>query len=374
MEQNRHRGWSRNARALAFLLTALTIGLGLFGIREMIGPLTIAALLAYLLLPAVNLVRRKLGISRRLAVPIVYLVFLTALVLTVVNMAPVVARQARSMTGVFRVRLPMFLDSLLEPAGAFGLERQLESFLVELRQSTSMLLNTQRVFRILNAASTNLAWLMLILVVTYYLLLDWERLVEWGLRQAPPGYRRDLRLLHADISVIWQAYLRGQILVMLLLGLLSGLGAAAIGLPRAALLGLLAGLLALIPSVGPTITLAIASTIAWLEGSAFLDISNGWFTLLTILVFSLVQVVEGFVLTPQIMGRRLRIHPGVVIVAVIGALTIGSALLALIIVPLLASLAVLLRYVRNRIYGLEPWGPAALPQAPDGKPDPPATG
>jgi predicted PurR-regulated permease PerM len=93
------------------------------------------------------------------------------------------------------------------------------------------------VFRFVRGATSNGVWVLVILVTTYYLLRDWERLREWLVRLAPEAYQPDVRRLHQEIKDIWQAYLRGQLLVMLLVGILTGLASAALGLPGAATLG-----------------------------------------------------------------------------------------------------------------------------------------
>lgn len=331
----------------------------MFTLKPMLGPATIAALLAYLLYPAVLFIEKKFRLSHRTAVPLVYFLILSLIVITVTSFAPILGRQAQSLTRRLQEALPEVESLLMEPAQAWGVEESLSSFLDEIQSTTRQVFDAQRVFKIINSASTNLAWLFLILAMTYYLLLDWPRLRDWIYRQFPQEYRMDIVTLHAGIRALWQAYLRGQLLVITLLGLISGIGAFLIGLPKAILLGFIAAFLAIIPSLGPFITLIIAVIIAWFEGSTYLPISNALFVLLTIAVFSGVQFLEGAWFQPQIMGQRLKIHPGVVIFAVVGALTLGSALLALIIVPFLASVSIIFRYMRDKVYGVDPWIPEA---------------
>jgi predicted PurR-regulated permease PerM len=190
-------------------------------------------------------------------------------------------------------------------------------------------------------------------------LQDWERLREWLIRLAPEAYQSDARRLLKDIKAIWQIHLRGQLLLMLLVGVLTGLGSVAIGLRHAMLLGLLTGGLDLIPSLGPIVAMVVAVAVAWFEGSTYLPLSKAWFTVVVIALYILVQQVENIWLQPRIMGRRLRMHPGLVFVAVAGALTLAGTVVALIIVPLLASAGMVGRYVHRRMLGLEPWPEAA---------------
>jgi len=267
----------------------------------------------------------------------------------------IVISQARSLSLELQGIGVQLEDALASPVTFLGFYLPLDEALMELEEVLSQLLKPERVFKVAKAATTNLAWILVILVTPYYLLQDWERLREWLIRLAPEAYQPDVRRLHEEIKGVWRAYLRGQLLLMLVVGVLSGLGSAAVGLPGAVALGLLAGALALIPSLGPTVALVIAVVIAWFEGSVYLPLSNAWFTVVVIALYNLVQLVENVWLYPRIMERSLRLHRGLVFVAVVSALTLAGALVALIIVPLIGSAVVVGRYVHRRVLGLEPW-------------------
>ena len=115
----------------------------------------------------------------------------------------------------------------------------------------------ERIFRIILSSTSNIVWAIVIIITTFHLLRDWERLREWVFGFVQDNQQTQFRTLHKELKKIWQSYLRGQLLVMFFIGLLSGIGSAMIGLPNALLLGFLAGTLALIPNLGPTITTII---------------------------------------------------------------------------------------------------------------------
>jgi predicted PurR-regulated permease PerM len=191
-------------------------------------------------------------------------------------------------------------------------------------------------------------------VTTYHLLRDWERLKEWLIGKAPAAIQLDLRHLRREIEGVWQAYLRGQLLLMLVVGLLTGLTTAAVGLRGALILGLLAGALDLIPSLGPIAVTAMAASMAWFEGSTYLPVSNDWLTVIVIALCALVQFLQETWLHPRIIGHSMRLHPGLVFVVVVGALALGGATIALIAVPLLCSAVVIGRHVwRNTLRGAQ---------------------
>jgi predicted PurR-regulated permease PerM len=232
----------------------------------------------------------------------------------------------------------------------FGYDLQFDSFVEDLRITTNQFFKPERIFRVIKGATTNLVWLLVIFVTSYYLLHDWELLREWLFRLAPVAHQADLRHLHNDIKSLWEAYFRGQLLLMTIVGLFSGFTALAIGLPRAALVGLLAGVLDFIPSIGPTVATGAAAFIAWLEGSTVLAISNYWFVYVVVLCFAIIQLMENLWLQPYIFGRRVHLHRGIVFVAILGALTLGSALLALVIVPTIGSARLIGGYLHHHVF------------------------
>jgi predicted PurR-regulated permease PerM len=347
--------WSTTARivVLVSVLAGLTWFVSVAG--PLIGPLTIAALLAYALSPAVTLVKAKTGWSQRRVVGVVYMVFLTIVVAAPATAVPFAVEQTRALLAELdRVRLQL-VELVESQVTVGGFVLPLRDWAARLGSLGVDMLSPERVFRVIRGATSNLGWVLLILVTAFYLLRDWERLWAWLVHLAPEAYQSDVRRLHQEVEVVWQAYLRGQIVVMVVVGLLTGLVSAAIGLPGALALGLLAGLLDMVPSLGPAVTAVVAVGVAWFEGSTFLPISNFWFTLLVIGLYVLIQQVENVWVQPRVMSRRVALHPGLVFVAIVGSLALSGALVALISVPLLASIGVVGRYVHRRLLGLDPW-------------------
>jgi predicted PurR-regulated permease PerM len=300
-----NQGWSRALRYLALIMLLMTLAWVLLAVRALIGPLIMAALLAYVLNPAVTLIKTRTRLRHNASVSLVYLLFLAVLAAILVSLVPIVAEQARRVAlelQVVRIRLE---EALVSPVTFLGFELPLDELLVEIDGVSAPLFKPQRVLRTMMAATANLAWIMVILVTAYHLLRDWERLREWLIRLAPEAYQPDARRLLKEIKAVWQAHLRGQLLLMLLVGFLTGLGSAAIGLRHAMLLGLLAGGLDLIPSLGPIVAMVIAVAVAWFEGSTYLLLSKSWVVAMVIALYILVQQMENIWLQPRVMGRRL---------------------------------------------------------------------
>lgn len=337
----------------------------IFTYRVLIGPLVIAALLAYLLYPGVTWIAKRTHLDRRQIVPLVYIAFVGALILVSVYLSPIIIQQARMLANG--------LQTIPEQIGIFesdlevtlGYKVPMESIWIDLQSDAIQVLKPDRVFKVIKAASTNIIWVLVIFVTSFYLIRDWERLRKFLFFLAPVDYQADIQHLYQEIKAVWRAYLRGQLLIMFLIGLLSGLGATAIGLPGAVILGILAGTLALIPTLGPAIATIFAAIIAWTQGSTYLDIPNTIVAVLAVAIFQVVQLIEGVWLTPQIIGKRLQLHPGLVLIAVIGSLVTLGATMALIVAPLIGSLEAIIRYSRIKRAGLDLWSIEEIAQSAD---------
>jgi predicted PurR-regulated permease PerM len=341
--------WNIQTRYFILVILLLITAVVIYYARPLIAPLMVAALLAYVLDPAVELFMRRTGQTRRLVVPLVYAGFLIALAAIPAIFTPVIYAQ---------------LDAIQSEVIHF--QESLETFLIQtnltgffqvddISEIFSFLYNPAQIFGVMLAATENLAWILIIAVTTFYILLDWDRLRTFLLELPPEPYRQDIQILYTRLRGIWQAYLRGQLLLMTIVGTLSWLVGSLVGLPDALLIGILAGALDVIPSLGPIIALVIATLVALFQGSYYLALSNIWFALLVFGLFFLIQIVENIWLRPRILSHSLRLHPALVFVAIIGALALAGVVAALVIVPVIKSSEVLGSYLIRRMLGLDPW-------------------
>lgn len=352
-----HDSWSRTTRYIAFFVMLAGFIWFMWLIQNLLAPLIIAGLLAFVLNPIVGYVNNISKLPRQWVVTLVYVVIIGALTIVTVTFAPVAVEQAQGLTAELQIVQAEIVSTLNTQADNLGLDLDFDRFSTDLEALFSSSLSTDQIFRFVQATSQNLVWILIILVSTFYLLQDWHRLREWLIELAPDMYRADARRLYGQIKETWQAYLWGQIVLMLIIGVLSGVASAAVGLPGSAVvLGLIAGVLDIVPSAGPAVAMAIATAVAWYQGApAYMNLSDVWFAMLLLGVFVAIQTIENIWLRPRIMGRSLKMHPGVVFVAVMGSLAIGGILIALVIIPTIGTLSIVGYYLRARIFGQDPW-------------------
>jgi predicted PurR-regulated permease PerM len=349
--------WSTFTRAVVAAVSLLLIGLFIYAIHPMIEPIIIAILLAYILNPLVRLVITHTKLSHRWAVAFVYFSCLALLIVIPSILAPIAVRQATGLSAYF-IRIEAELEEYLaNPIILFNQQIFLGQLLADLLAMTSESFApaAEGAIAVIESTSTSFAWLLVILVSTYYLILDGERLVAWIVRLVPTPTQPDIIRLLKEIDVIWRSYLQGTLVLMFIVGVTFMVVWSAMGLPGALILGLLAGVLTVIPEVGPTIAAILAVLVALFQGSDFLPISNFWFAVLIFGVYFVLIQIKSIWLRPRIMGYFLSMNEGLIFVAIIGAVVLWGILGALLIVPLLATLGVIAHYVRCRLLNLDPW-------------------
>ena len=347
--------WSRTSRYFLLTLVLAILVWFIVAARALIGPLVISALLAYVLNPAVVFFNKKAKLPRKWVVLFVYLVSLAIIITLAVVFAPIIPDQVASLITELQKILIQIEEPLSQPIAFFGFQLTFDNLLANPEVLSADFIRPDLILEIARSASENLAWLLVILVTTYYIMQDWPRLRNWLLNLSPSFISDDVRRLYDEISTIWQKYLVGQLRLMIIIGLVTGLASAAVGLPGAVAFGFLAGLLDIILTVGPTIAMIIAGLVAYFAGSTFLPLSNTWFMILVAAIFLAIKLFEDVWLRPRIMGHTLKMHPAVVFIAIMGALAMAGILVALIIIPVVASVGIIGHYLYCRILEIEPW-------------------
>ncbi len=352
--------WDNTFRYIVMVVSLILLAATLWYIRDIFQPLVSAALIAYLLSPLINQVARLTGLKRKPSANIVFFSVLAVLISLLVTVIPTLLDEVQIFLEDLNATLDTYQQSLTKPILAFGIPVYLDGFIPAVRASLSgtIIPKPAQVWQILQTTSRGFLWFLITIVSTYHLMTEWDRLREWLIGVAPDSYQRDIRRLYQEIKGVWLGYLAGQVRLVVILAIIYSVTWALIGLPGALIIGLLAGFLNLVPELGPGLTAVMAVLVAWLEGSNFLPMSNGWFALLTGGVYLILNNFKTIYLQPRILGKSVFLHEGIVFVAIIAAIVLQGILGVLIVVPLLASLIIIGRYVRRKLLGLKPFDDA----------------
>ena len=368
---------ARFYRRLQWLAVAVLAGWLLWLLAPVLSPFVFAALLGWLGDPLVDRIERR-GLSRNTAVLLVFGGMMLALVLALVLLLPLLERQVVTLVQ----SLPRYRDWLvgtvlpwLERRTGLQLLAWLDpERLIELVRShwqqaggvarTVLGYLSRSGFALLGVVAN----VVLLPVLTFFFLRDWDLFVERVAALVPRDHEATVSRLALASSEVLGGFLRGQFLVMLILGVLYGVGLWAAGLDLGVLIGVLAGLLTFVPYLGP-------ATVVVCGGIASLVQYGDWPHLLGVLaVFGVGQVIESYWLTPKLVGDRIGLHPVAVIFAVLAGGQLFGFLGMLLALPVAAVANVLLhyaveRYRASRIYRGEQ--PVVIQVADAGSQEPP---
>ena len=362
MSANPHdadRAFIQRAVRLAIIGVAITgaVLALLWVLAGALTPLMAAFVLAYLFDPVIDEFERR-GIGRRVAIFLLLALAGVALFAFAFFVVPRMQHEIVTLSA----RLPGYLEGALDRAAPrveswFGvtIPRSIEEGLERLHSDGLKLLldgargMLERSLGVVTGTVGALVALLVIPVIAYYLLVEFDHIKRVFLGWVPRAYQDRVAAKARVVDTLVSGFVRGQLLVCGILGLLYGAGFAAIGVDLAIGIGFASGLLAIIPYVGGAFALGSAALLCLLEWGIDLHLALvvGWYLA--------VQTLEGFVLVPRIVGRSVGMHP----VTVIVALLIGGDLLGflglLVAVPLAAVAQVFLRdgleaYRRSPLY------------------------
>ena len=333
---------------LLWLSVGLALLLLLWLLTPVLSPFAAAAVIAYMLNPGVDWLERH-RMPRALAV----LVAISGVALLIAALLLIVLPVLAEEMPVLHERLPVLLlkiDSTIGPwlrqMGLGGrldfaaLQRLVTAKLASGDGSTTVLLTWLRI-----GGSALLGWagtLFLIPVVLFYLLLDWHRMIQRIDDSVPRRWHAQVAGMAVDVDALLAQYLRGQLLVMLLLATYYSSALMIAGFDVALPVGMLTGLLVFIPYVGFGFGLVLAIVAAILQ-------FDGWDGLVAVaIVYSLGQFLESFLLTPRLVGERIGLHPLTVIFALLAFGQLFGFTGVLLALPASAILSVVFGRVRRQ--------------------------
>jgi predicted PurR-regulated permease PerM len=356
-------------------LLALTVILGglLYLLAPVLTPFAVAALFAYLCDPLVDRLEAR-RFSRSLSVSLVFLLFILLWVLALLILVPMLERQVMKLFEQFPKWVSYLQEAILprvEQYTGTSLQRldpsSLMSMLKEHWQQAGGFAQS-----VLDGLSSSgmalLAWvanLVLLPVLIFYLLRDWDVLIERVRELLPRAIEPTVSRLAGQADDVLGAFLRGQLSVMIALGTIYSLGLMLVGVDLGLLIGMVAGLISFIPYLGAIVGVG-AGVVA-----ALVQYGDVWHVVLVLAVFGIGQTVESFLLTPWLVGDRIGLHPVAVIFAIMAGGQLFGFFGVLLALPVAAVAMVGLRYLHERYTASALYGGASPPATVVPQPAPP---
>lgn len=363
--------WSPSNKRLVWLGLILTAVIVLYYYRQILTPLVISVIVAYLLEPVVRVCTRWSRLPRLIVIFIVYILVILGLLSIPVTAIPPIVTQISTFVGNlpgYLTRLgeflqqPLFIGPFTIPINELQLE-EIYSTVVSNLLTLIQTLGGQSLLLLTNIASATIntvVFTTLVLFVSFYLVKDYQLFFDYFMDLIPNEYQPDMTHLAQQINLTWHAFLRGQLILSTTVGTLVFVAALILGLPNALLLGLIAAVCELIPTIGPLMASIPGMLLAFFQNDASWigqTLTPFWFLLIVAVVYNVIFQVESYYLVPRVMSRQLSLHPLVVIIgAILGASTAGIAGIFLA-APVIATIRLIVRYIYHKLTDQPPFPP-----------------
>lgn len=375
--------WSTMIKGVVAASTIVLIVIIIWRFRDLLQPLIFAAILAYLLNPLVSVATRRFRMSRGQAVGVVYGGF----ILVSLGLLAAIGIIAFSQADRLATTLPSWLARVADRVqndflrstltlGPFSVnlaEQVNDQVLASAADQVLQVLGFtparggQLAASLFNGALATLSSLFIIMFVAIYLSKDGPML--WASARnvmRAPGYHYDAERLGNQFMRIWDAYLRGQVMLALSMFVLVSMALTILGVNYSLALGGLAGLLEFLPVLGPTISTAVAVLVALFQDSNWMGLPTFWYILIIIVVMVALQQLEQAVLVPRFVGQALDLHALIVIVAVLMGTSLAGILGAVLAAPVAATAKLIGAYGWRKMFDLPPF---PEPEPPEAEPD-----
>lgn len=324
-------------QATLIFLTILGITL-LYLLAPILTPFLLGALLAYLVDPLVKRLERW-HIPHLVSVVFIFFMLFLGVILIISFLYPLVIKQIE----VLIAMIPEIIEWTKHVGTPWLMQYididTLKSSIPATLTKSGWLLSS--FVRSSFAAIQSIIAIVLTPVVTFYLLRDWDKVIKGIKSLLPKKIAPTVIHLAHDCDEVLGAFIRGQLLVMLCLALIYGFGLTIAGLKLGLMIGLIGGLLSIVPYLGSTFVLVASTIAALVQFGAHESVIGVW------IVFIIGQVIEGYILTPYLVGKRIGLHPVAVIFAIMAGGTLFGFFGVLLALPIAAVLMATFRFFRK---------------------------
>ncbi len=311
---NNYRVSISTSSIVTFFLLIITF-MFIYQIKDVLLLLFASFVITSALLPTVDWMSKK--VPRGLVVIFIYLVGIIVLLTLLIPFVSIIVSQSQEFIKKFPgywVQITQILYDLEIFAASKGFIPDYSQVIAQASKIGQEILGKSIGFTI--NIFTGIAGAFTLAVIIVFLLLDKEAIGKGYLKLFPPKYREQAKNITESISHKVGGYVRGQLLLMFAVGLLTAIGLKIINMEFALLLGIIAGVMEIIPIVGPVLAAVPAFIVALAQ--------DPWLALWVIVVYLIVQRLENHILTPMILGTFLEMHPLIIIIAIlVAASTLG---------------------------------------------------
>ena len=361
--------WGRTTKVVVALITLILAALLAQRFQSLIGQIIGAAILAYILNPIIVLLDRRTRLNRGAVLAIVYLLFAIGFIGGLIALGVATFQQVSAFINqvpdLIERLVNIFQDLTIRTEPIVFLNYKIDPSAIPWETITNQLLGfvepilSQSGQIISSLAATTVGWLgalFFMFMVSIYVAYEIPQLGSYISRFAQtPGYQKDAERLTRDFGRIWSAYLRGQVILGFVIFIVVWLGLTALGVQNALALGLLAGLLEFVPTLGPLVSTMVAVVVALVQPANYMGLPGLQYALIVLALMFAIQQLENTILVPRIVGESLNLNPLIVIVGVFMGGSLAGILGAVLAAPVVATMKLLGAYAWRKMFDLPPF-------------------
>ena len=348
--------WSPTTKRMivVFLLIAATYLVYRAG--DIVRPFLWAAILGYVLLPVVRAFERRLTNHRGVAAAIVFCALLLLIAGLLRFLVPLAQDQMQSFQRTLPILIANAQNTLAETLDQIGAEDLTPLVFGPLSNGSLEVTRGAANFAVpfIVGFSHFLLEFLVFLIATFFFLRDWPRLINWAKRVVPAGQRHELLPLGEQVNLLLGRYVRGQLILVVIMWTATTIGLTLFGVPFSLVLGFMTGLLEVIPIIGPITAGAIACLVALGNPNPF-----GWSQLLYVaaiaIMYTILRHAEDYFVIPLVIGRIVRLHPALVIFSLLAGGAVFGLIGVVLAVPIAATLRLVLIYMNAKLRDEDPF-------------------
>jgi predicted PurR-regulated permease PerM len=358
--------WGTNTKLVVALTVIVIAGALLVKFQFVLSPLLIALVLAYLFYPVASWFHHRLKFSWNAAVAVIY-AFILVLILSMLTLGGVsLVQQVQSLVTIVQdgiTRLPDVIEQVSGKVYGFGpfnldfrsidleaISTQLLDLLKPLLSRTGTLVGS-----VAGSAANFLGWTLFVILVSYFVLAESGGIRDRIVTVEIPGYSNDIERLSRELGRIWNAFLRGQIIIFVLAVVTYSIVLSILGVHYAISLAFLAGLARFVPYAGPAVNWLVLVIVAYFQSYKLFDLEPIYYTLLVLAIALIIDQIFDNVVSPRILSNALKVHPAAVLVAAIIAANLLGLLGVVIAAPMLATVTLFWQYTMRKLLDMNPW-------------------
>jgi len=356
--------WGSSTKLVVGLTFVAVVAALVIQFRSIIGPLLLAFIFSYLLHPVAGFLSKRLRLPWRGAVGLLFLFILFLLIGLLTWGGVGLVNQVQSLITLLQNSLNQ-LPNLVPAAVAWGQKFGLDLSHVDLTNVSDQLLSfgqslLSRVGSLLSSlagsAASFLGWTLFVLIISFFVTAESGGLREDIVKVDIPGYAEDFRRLSHELGLIWNAFLRGQIIIFAATFGVYFVFLSILGVRYAIWLALAAGFARFVPYIGPIINITILSLVTFFQPDRpFFDAQPIYYTFVVLAAAGLTDQVFDNLINPRIMADALRVHPAGILVAAIISANLLGILGVVIAAPMLATMRLFGQYTARKMFDLDPW-------------------